>query len=173
MKKLVLAGVSAVALLAIGYGPAMANDGAKVNAGIAVQLEDANVGPGVALSGAQLNANHIDDNAFQQAVGAYNVSQNSGANSSVQSGMAIGAVIDKCGCGHGTDLALNGALAASALSSTVSWNGSLGVFQGNFNEISDNAFQKATGAFNVSQNTGANSVVQNSTAIAAVISGGH
>jgi hypothetical protein len=169
MKKVVLGSVSALALMLVAHGPALAgDDNVKVDAAIALQRSEANVGPGVSLQGASLNFNQLEDQSFQNATGAFNVNQNAGPNSAVQTGMAIGAVTDTCKCGQGDGLTANAALAASSLEATVSWNGALGIITGNVNNINDQAFQNAKGAFNIAQNTGANSAVQASMSIATV-----
>jgi hypothetical protein len=41
------------------------------------------------------NTNTITDHAFEHATGAFNILQNASINSSVQQGMAIGAVVNK------------------------------------------------------------------------------
>lgn len=116
--------------------------------------------------------NKVDSHAFDNAQGLFNVQQNAGQNSLQQADNTLGAILN-CSCGSG----LSGALALSAQVADIGRNET--EMHGAFvnidasNRITDHAFDHATGLFNVSQNTGSNSMQQASNTVAAIVGGGH
>lgn len=168
MKQVLLGTVSALALTLAVTGGAMADgDG---NLAVAASAANNAVVFNAAVAGLIFSDNEIDENAFQSAAGAFNVGQNQSINSSVQQSMAIGAVIsndssDQVKGDDQTSLAVAGGGSAVL--------GNLALLTGVFgaNELEDNAFEDAKGAFNVLQNRSINSGVSQSMAIAAVVSG--
>ncbi|MBW8268340.1 hypothetical protein [Caldovatus aquaticus] len=102
-------------------------------------------------------------NSFNNFTGAANVNQNVGANSLQQNSTALSA-ITYCGC------------AAEDLSTTIAAAGNLGAVIGNHASAGlgnasvsmSNSFNNATGVAQVSQNAGANSLMQNAVAIGAI-----
>jgi hypothetical protein len=125
-----------------------------------------------ALFDAVLGANEIENDAFKDAKGAFQVLQNRSINSGVSQSMAIGAVVSKDRDNDANPFGNQTALAASDLDSAVVGNvAALAVVGrlGNTNLITDHAFQHAAGAFNVLQNASINSSVQQSMSIGAVV----
>jgi len=126
-----------------------------------------------ALLDGVFGANEIENQAFQNAKGAFNVLQNRSVNSGVSQSMAIAAIVSKDTDGDANPFE-NTALAGSRLGSVTAHNVAAGAVVGtlfhlNQNQITDNAFQNAAGAFNVLQNASINSSVQQSMAIGAVV----
>jgi hypothetical protein len=103
-------------------------------------------------------SNTISSNAFNNASGAFNVGENAGANSAVNNTMAVASVLcSSCA----TD---NLAVAVGASWAESEHNGAH-LFGSNASNSISSSFQGASGAFNVSQNAGANSVVTGTMAI--------
>jgi hypothetical protein len=168
MKKLVYGTVSALALMLAATG-AQADD---VQAALGVSATSTTVTGNAGLFTATIGDNEIDQNAFGQAKGAFNVGQNSSINSAVQQSMAIAAIINSpdssdtvVGNGETNQLGL----AVSLGSSHVSGNAATIDLVTGHNEIENNAFGQSAGAFNVLQNHSLNSGVSQSMAIGAVI----
>lgn len=115
--------------------------------------------------------NDIENNAFGQSAGAFQVLQNHSINSAVQQDMAIAAVVNKDNDDDAFNFGSELALASSQLSAAVAWNhvgvSGLGDFC-NTNLITNNAFGQARGAYNVLQNASINSSVQQSMAIGVI-----
>ena len=167
MKKIMYGTVSALALVLAATGAKADGDG---NLAAALSATDNSVSRNVSAFGLIAGDNEIDQNAFGQAAGAFNVGQNQSVNSTVQQSMAIGAVINKVDASQVTKGDDQIALAISVGSSSVSRN--VAVFQDldSHNEIENNAFGQARGAFNVLQNESVNSGVSQGMAIGAVVS---
>ncbi len=173
MKKLMYGTVSALALVLAVHGIAKADDYGPQTPALA-GLAGSGTGNAVVGNGAFFTAvlgdNEIDANAFGQANGAFNVGQNSSINSSVQQSMAIGAVVNTPDASDTTGAGSNQlALAASVGLSFVGFNGAFIDAVAGTNDLQDNAFGQANGAFNVLQNRSINSGVSQSMAVGAVI----
>jgi hypothetical protein len=93
MKQVMYGTVSALALMLAVTGGANAagTDQAAFAASATADIVDYNVGAFTAISG----DNEIDEHAFQNAKGAFNVGQNESSNSSVHQNMAIAAIVQK------------------------------------------------------------------------------
>ena len=102
--------------------------------------------------------------SFQGVRGATNVNQNSGNNSLLQNATAIAALID-CVCGPEGAHPLE-ALATASNGGTVGGNGAWADDGSDSNTRIDGSFGRASGIVQVNQNAGANSALQNSTALA-------
>ena len=124
--------------------------------------------------------NEIENAAFENATGAFQILQNRSVNSAVSQSMAIGAVVNT----DGNDAHAFGnqtALAVSVLGAGVVGNSAGGTLTlpnlfdsfTNNNVITDSSFEHATGAFNVLQNASINSSVQQGMAIGAVVNAAH
>lgn len=179
MKKLLVA----ASALAMGFGlngAAFAGDLPNVSAAIAASLQGgSSTGNSTELGAFDLDVgsswspqNKIDEHAFDNAQGLFNVQQNAGQNSLQQADNTLGAILN-CDCGKG----ITGALALSAQVADVGRNEA--EMHGAFvnidasNRLTDHAFDHATGLFNVSQNTGSNSMQQASNTVAAIVGSGH
>jgi hypothetical protein len=117
-------------------------------------------------------ANELEAHAFENAKGAFNVLQNESVNSGVSQSMSIAAIVSKDD--REPDAAFeNAGIAVSVLASATTGNAAaftdLGAGFRNTNQITDNAFRHASGAFNVLQNASINSSVQQGMAIGAVV----
>ncbi|HKT18220.1 MAG TPA: hypothetical protein VJR47_09270 [Stellaceae bacterium] len=163
--------VSALALVLALGGVAKANDHhhAKSEAAIAGAFTGAGVVGNGAVYNAILGDNEIDDHAFTNATGAFNIGQNASINSAVQQSMAIAAVVNT----DGSDTVKEGsnelALAAAGGYNFVGCNDACLTLLGGGNEIENAAFEYATGAFQILQNRSVNSAVSQSMAIGAVV----
>jgi hypothetical protein len=168
MKQVMYGTVSAFAIMLAVTGGANAagTDQAALAASATANIVDYNVGAFTAIFG----DNEIDQNAFQNAKGAFNVGQNESINSSVQQSMAIAAIVQK----NDSSDALQGrvdqlGLAASVGLSAVTYNYAVLNLVTGHNEIENHAFDNAAGAFQVLQNHSLNSGVSQSLAIGAVV----
>ena len=102
--------------------------------------------------------------SFNEFRGVANVNQNVGANSLMQNSSALSAITYNCNC------------AIEDLSTTIAAAGNLGSVTGNSASASlgsagvsmTNSFNGTTGVTQVSQNAGANSMMQNAVAIGAI-----
>lgn len=102
--------------------------------------------------------------SFNDFKGVANVNQNVGANSLMQNSSALSAITYGCNC------------AIEDLATTIAAAGNLGSVSGNTASASlgsagvsmNNSFNAATGVTQVSQNAGANSMMQNAVAIGAI-----
>lgn len=177
MKQIMYGTVSALALVLALSGVAKATDRDggyehqhTVNV---VGIAGSHTGNWVAGNDAFLNAvlgdNEIDKNAFTHATGAFNIGQNASINSSVQQSMAIAAVINTDSSDTVKPGANELALAISDGDSFVGFNDACLTLLGGGNEMQDQPFQYATGAFQILQNRSVNSGVSQSMAIGAVI----
>ncbi len=101
--------------------------------------------------------------SFGGAAGAYNVGENSGANSVVNNTMSVASTIN-CGCSADNQANLAVAVAGSGAESERNF----ALVEGSQNNTITGSFGGAAGAFNISQNAGANSVVQGTMAIGSV-----
>ncbi len=168
MKKVVYGTVSALALMLAVTGTAKADD---IQAALGVSATSNEVSGNAGALVATIGDNEIDQNAFGQAKGAFNVGQNSSINSAVQQSMAIAAIINTDSSdtvvGHGETNELG--LAVSLGSSKVEKNAALLALITGHNEIENDAFGQSAGAFNVLQNHSLNSGVSQSMAIGAVL----
>src|SRR5690242_10410813 len=169
MTKILLGTVSALALTVAVSGMALARDhhdrddnGAKsanaAAASVTVASVDYNAAAGTLVTG----ENEIDDHAFSNAAGAFNVGQNRSINSNVQQSMAIAAVV-------GEQAREEGALAASVGADEVRHDATIFSAVVGDNEVEDHAFQGARGAFQVLQNRSINGNVSQSLAIGASV----
>jgi hypothetical protein len=168
MKQVMYGTVSALALMLAVTGGANAagTDQAALAVSATGNLVDFNVGAFTAIFG----GNEIDDNAFQNAKGAFNVGQNESINSSVQQSMAIAAIVQTNDSSDSLKSPVDQlGLAASVGLSAVAFNAAVLNLVTGHNELEDHAFQNATGAFQVLQNHSLNSGVSQSMAIGAVI----
>jgi hypothetical protein len=140
--------------------------------GLALALGGSKVERNLAVFNLVTGHNELEDHAFDNAAGAFQVLQNHSLNSGVSQAMAIGAVIANDQDHDANPFGNQVALAASALGSEVVGNGAgltaVGTFT-NTNYITNHAFEHAAGAFNVLQNASVNSSVQQSMAIGAVV----
>lgn len=158
MKKTVLAlTIAMFASPALAYDPEVAVNisvlGAEVEGNGTLDAAVVNV---PILSGNNL----MDDNVLKNQDGISQVSQNTGINSVAQQSTNVNATINR----DDDDLQVN----ASILLASVSGNVTIGlhgldvpVFSGN-NVMSDNVLQNQNGLSQVSQNTGTNSIAQQS-----------
>jgi hypothetical protein len=121
-----------------------------------------------AVGASVTSPNTINDDAFTNAKGAFQVLQNSSINSALQQGMAIAATVST---GGGADGA-NAATARVTLTDPLIADLAAGAAIGGSNLVANNAFENAKGAFNVLQNLGINSAVQQGMAIAASVNNG-
>lgn len=119
--------------------------------------------------------NSIENSAFSNAAGAFNVLQNESVNSSTQQGLSIAAVVSRTDQSDNSDDNDDTTANARAqnsqnagVSANTSGNSILEALQGQ-NGIVDNAFSGAAGAFSVLQNQSINSSVQQAMSIAAVV----
>lgn len=167
MKKVVYGTVSALALMLAATG-AQADD---LQAALGVSAATSSVQGNAGVFTAIFGDNEIDNNAFGQAKGAFNVGQNESINSSVQQSMAVAAIINTDSSdtvvGNGETNQLG--LAVSVGSTKVNGNAALLDLVTGHNEIENNAFGQSAGAFQVLQNHSLNSAVQQTMAIGAVI----
>ncbi len=175
MKKVMYGTVSALALMLAVNGVAMAGDEEggyygrdhkTDSTGIAVGTSDSFVGFNSTAFTGIIGSNLIDKEAFQNAIGAFQVLQNESVNSSVGQSMGIAGVL-------GADADENTTLAFAG-----GWSGVIAncaIFTGlvGNNLITDDGFQNAAGAFQVQQNQSVNSAVQQDMAIAGVITQPH
>lgn len=102
-------------------------------------------------------------NSFRGATGIANVNQSTGSNSVLQNSAAL-STITTCGC-SADDLSVSVAAAGNLGRVANSYAAASG---GSSNMWMSNSFNGAQGVMQVSQNGGANSVLQNSTAIGTV-----
>ena len=141
--------------------------------GLAVSLGSSKVSGNAALLSLITGHNEIENNAFGQSAGAFNVLQNHSLNSAVQQTMAIGAVINNDGDRDASTFDSSASVAVSVLNGAVTNNltavAANGTIFSNTNSITNNAFGQARGAYNVLQNNSINSSVQQSMAIGAVV----
>jgi hypothetical protein len=168
MKQVMYGTVSALALMLAVTGSASAagTDEAALAASATGNIVFGNVGAFTAIFG----DNEIDAMAFQYAKGAFNVGQNESINSSVQQSMAIAVIDQQNDSSNSLKSPVDQlGLAASVGLSDVSFNAAVLNLVTGHNEIENNAFQYATGAFQVLQNHSLNSGVSQSMAIGAVI----
>jgi len=107
--------------------------------------------------------NSLEDFAFKNAKGAFQVQQNNSINSSTQQNMAIEAVSVK----DATSVSFSSDEIAN-LGNVVTGNTATSVTVAGLNQIDNHAFQNARGAFQVQQNNSANSAVSQNMSIVAV-----
>jgi hypothetical protein len=157
MKQTLYGTVSALALMLAAHGAAVAGDSNLANASTDVSITNDNAS-GI-FSGV---TNTINDNAFQDATGAFQVQQNNSVNSAASQNMAIGALNDR---DDSTDVAL----ATSTL--TASNNSVKNSTVLGFNNIFNNAFSSASGAFQVQQANSIQSGDAQNMAIGAQVTG--
>lgn len=168
MKKFLL-GASALAVIALVSGAASATE-LKAQAGVALSETTGAVdGNFEFVFGATADKNTMGKGAFEGAAGIVHAAQNAGANSGVQTGTTVGAVIG-CDCGNDkyrTSVSL--AAAASDLDGSVSANAvDIGETLTS-NTISDHSFADFAGVAQVSQNTGANSLMQSQSTVGVIL----
>jgi hypothetical protein len=152
--------VTSPIIFGLPRGDANANSVAA-NVGQVVGNTSENVSPLLIVPGTTATATL--DNAFNGSTGLVQVNQNAGANSLMQNSSAL-ASITYCNC------------AIEDLSTTIAAAGNLGSVTGNHASASlgsagvtmTNAFNGTTGVTQVSQNAGANSMMQNAVAIGAI-----
>lgn len=164
MKKVMYGTVSALALMLAVNGVAMA-DGRydpTDSTGIAVGTSDSFVGFNSAAFTGIIGSNLIDKEAFQNAIGAFQVAQNESLDSSVGQSMAIAGVLGASADDNAT-LAFAGGW-SGVIANCAFFSGLVGT-----NLITDDAFQNAAGAFQVLQNESVTSAVQQDMAIAGVV----
>lgn len=114
------------------------------------------------------DTNTINDNAFQNAQGVGSVMQNNGANSALNGGNTVSAIINGCTSCTGTltfaTTSTQTALVAAA-SSTATHSGD----SNNTNTVAGSAFANVAGVFSVTQNNAPNSALNNGNTVSAVI----
>jgi hypothetical protein len=170
MNKVVYGTVSALALMLAVTG-AQAGPKSTTEAAFGVATADSAVAGNLGTYTAIFGDNEIDQQAFQNAKGAFNVGQNESINSAVQQSMAIAAVINTPDSSDTTKDGSNEVgLAVAHGGSLVTHNAAIIDLVSGHNEIENQAFQNAAGAFQVLQNHSLNSGVSQSMAIGAVIS---
>jgi len=134
------------------------NSAANLNSTVGGADGAANTASNSSVSG----DNSLEDFAFKNAKGAFQVQQNASINSSAQQNMAIAAISAEGGSAFvATDEAAN-------LGSIVTGNTATNVTVAGFNSIDDHAFAHAAGAFQVQQNNSANSSVSQNMSIVAI-----
>jgi hypothetical protein len=190
-----MAAVSGFALLASAH-LAFANEHGSVDdsVGVAVQSIEGKVVAGLPAPVTE-GTNKLDDHSFKDAIGLFQINQNTGQNAAVQSGASVSAVVETPssfdGGSDSASRAHNATIAKSRIEGKVDGAESLerlhsgdledvlsdysGSHHGHHSEvesrntITDDAFKNAAGIFNINQNTGANALVQSSIAVAATI----
>ena len=106
------------------------------------------------------------DNSYNATLGVYQLNQNSGANSLLQNSAAV--AVEFGSTVSGDDLALS--VAAAGNSGSVNRNcASSEEGEGSNTATINNSFSNGTGILQASHNVGANSLLQNSVAIGAVV----
>ena len=111
-------------------------------------------------------ANADIDGSYNSTLGVYQLNQNSGANSLLQNSAAI--AVEFGSTVSGDDLAMS--VAAAGNSGNVNSNrASSEEREGSNSATINNSFNNGTGILQASQNVGANSLLQNSVAIGAVV----
>ncbi len=103
-------------------------------------------------------SNSIQNSSFDGAKGNINVQQDNGSNNVDQQGIEVGV--------NSAVSSLIAATSSSTLSGTVSGNSATLTNVALTNTLSGNAFQKATGNMNISQNNGSNGSIQQSISVA-------
>lgn len=173
MKKLL--GTAAVAALLVGASasvPAVAHEGYDGGSGSFISVSEA-VAVALGMAESECNQAYLEcgsqlnqiNSSWGGSSGAYNIGQNTGANSTVQNNMAIAAQLCACDTSAAIDLSKSVAFAGGFASSNH--NITTIATSDQTNQV-NGSFGGASGAFNVGQNAGANSVVQNTMAIAVV-----
>ena len=140
--------------------------------GLAVSLGRSSVTGNAAALDLVTGHNELENNAFGQSAGAFQVLQNHSLNSGVSQSMAIGAVLTNDRDHDSTPFDSSVSVAVSALSASVTGNAAVAAATGTFtntNSITNNAFGQARGAYNVLQNSSINSAVQQGMSIGAVV----
>jgi hypothetical protein len=172
MNKVLYGTVSALALMLAAHGVAQAQQTSSATAtgAAAVQNNNSN-GPFANTLIIDSGSNNlINDNAFDNAKGAFNVLQNQSINSAVQQGMSIAAIVNKAGTPDNE----SDSVAAVGLGTSVAGNFANNArIANNSNLITDEAFSHAAGAFNVLQDKAVNSAVQQAMAIGAIVNKGN
>jgi len=103
-------------------------------------------------------SNSIQDNSFSAAKGNINVQQDNGSNNVDQQGIEVGV--------NSAVSSLISATSSSTLGGTVTGNSATLTNVSLTNTLAANAFQKATGNLNISQNNGSNGSIQQSISVA-------
>jgi hypothetical protein len=155
MKKTMYGTVSALAMLLAVHGVAKAD-----------ASSDSEVSFNRAFAVIVDNDNTIEDFAFGSARGAFQVQQNASINSSATQNMSIAAVIVR-----DQDASVRQAAEASS-DSEVEGNHAAFLSVESDNLIQDNAFRRASGAFQVQQNASVNSSVGQNMEITAFVNKG-
>jgi hypothetical protein len=115
------------------------------------------------------DTNRIDSSAFSGTQGVASVMQNNGANSALNGGNTVSAIINDCASCTGTFSFAS----TSAQTSTVVAGSSSATSSGssdNSNLMTGTAFSNVAGVYSVTQNNGANSAISNGNTVSAVIS---
>jgi hypothetical protein len=190
MRKLLLLGT---ALTALSIGTAMARDDHHrtpptfdVAAAAAIAVNDGEVAGNSARAEGQYTFSSITD-SYKGANGVSNQNQNAGANSVLQNSLAL-AYIQGCTCASSTDTAIGLTIAAAGNEGEVTGNSSSSSAEktvtfdrerrhdrdpkitytySTVDAYVGGSYDSATGVFQVNQNSGANSLLQNSVAVAA------
>jgi hypothetical protein len=118
-------------------------------------------------SGSSDDLNQALDNAFQNAQGVGSLMQNNGANSAINGGNTVAAIINDCGSCDGTLTFTTMSTQTSTVvagTSSATHNGS-----SNTNTVSGSAFSNVAGVFSVTQNNAPNSAISNGNTVSAVI----
>jgi hypothetical protein len=140
-----------------GNGGNYNNDPATTGAAVALALQGNESEHNWAIS-FDSDATNTISGSFGSASGAFNVGQNSGANSVVSNDTAVASMVN----GQNLDTGLAIAVAGSGAESER--NLAVGICDTASNTITG-SFGSASGAFSISQNAGANSVVQGTMAV--------
>ena len=141
--------------------------------------EEATLAAALAVSGnkGEVERNHATSlntttrgdisNSFDGTTGVVNANQNVAANSQLQNATAV-AVAQLCSCTTTSDITLAAAVAASNNHGGV-WDNHAATSFGSNSATMSNSFNSSQGMLQSSQNAGANSLMQNSVSVGAVI----
>ena len=118
-------------------------------------------------SGNSDDVNQAIDRAFQNAQGVGSLMQNNGANSALNGGNTVAAIINSCGSCDGT---LTFTTTSAQTSTVVAGTSSAThTSSSNTNTVSGSAFSNVAGVFSVTQNNAPNSAISNGNTVSAVI----
>ena len=126
-----------------------------------------------------LDTNTITSEAFENAQGVFSALQNNGANSALNNGNTVSAIIADTTVGTATaDFDTTSTQTATVTASSSNINGGVNSSQQNptssdLNTITSEAFRAAKGVMSVGQNNGANTAANNGNTVAAIITDGN
>ncbi len=137
------------------------------------QVRATNGGTNVSIETGSDDSNLITDDAFASVQGVASALQNNGANSALNNGNTVSAVISGGAGTTADDFRTDSSQTARVDADALGGNISEEYASDNTNTLGGNAFQGAAGVASVLQNNGANSAANNGNTVAAfIISGG-